>query len=87
MAMSVYEKELLSLVTAVQKWRPYLLGRHFNIKTDHHRSLKFLLEQRITTLSQQKWLVKLMVYDYNIDYKKGKGNIVADVLSRRDNLI
>lgn len=56
---------LLALVTVVQKWRPYLLGRHFNIKTDHH-SLKYLLEQRITTPSQQKWLAKLLGYDYTI---------------------
>jgi hypothetical protein len=31
---STYEKELLSLVSAVQKWRPYLLGQSFIIKTD-----------------------------------------------------
>lgn len=73
----------MALVSAVQKLRPYLLGRHFLIKTDHH-SLKFLLEQRITTPSQQKWLVKLLGYDYSIMYKQGKDNIVADALSRRE---
>lgn len=82
-ALSVYERELLALVSAVQKWRPYLLGRHFIIKTDHH-SLKYLLEQRITTPSQQKWLVKLLGYDYTISYKKGKDNIAADDLSRKE---
>lgn len=85
-ALSVYERELLALVSAVQKWRPYLLGRHFVIKTDHH-SLKYLLEQRITTPSQQKWLVKLLGYDYTTDYKKGKENIVADALSRMEEAI
>ncbi|XP_075088549.1 uncharacterized protein LOC142170516 [Nicotiana tabacum] len=82
-ALSVYERELLALISAVQKWRPYLLGRPFTIRTDHH-SLKYLLEQRITTPSQQKWLVKLLGYDYSIDYKKGKENVVADALSRRE---
>jgi hypothetical protein len=43
--LSTYDKELLSLVTAVQKWRPYLLGHPFIVRTDH-KSLKFLLEQR-----------------------------------------
>ena len=35
LALSIYEKELLALVVAVKKWRPYLLGRPFVIKTDH----------------------------------------------------
>ena len=52
LSLSTYEKELLALVVAVKKWRPYLLGRPFVIKTDH-QSLKYLLEQRVGTLAQQ----------------------------------
>lgn len=80
-ALSVYEKELLALVSAVQKWRPYLIGKTFVVRTDH-QSLKHLLEQRISTPAQQKWLTKLMDYDYTVVYKKGKDNSVADALSR-----
>ena len=60
-ALSTYEKELLALVVVVKKWRPYLLGRPFVIKTDH-QSLKYLLEQRVGTLAQQKWITKLLGY-------------------------
>jgi hypothetical protein len=47
--MSTYEKELFALVIAIQKWRPYLHGRPFIVKTDH-QSLKFILESKVGTL-------------------------------------
>ena len=51
--LSTYEKELLALAIAVKHWRPYLLGRRFRVRTNH-KSLKFLLEQQVTTEMQQK---------------------------------
>ncbi|PWA81057.1 hypothetical protein CTI12_AA191120 [Artemisia annua] len=79
---SAYDRELLALVLAVQKWSHYLLGRHFFIRTDHY-TLKFLLEQRITTTEQQRLLLKLMPYDFSITHPAGKENKGADALSRR----
>lgn len=82
MALSVYDKEMLAVVFAVQHWRPYLLGHHFTILTDH-RTIQHYLEQRITTPAQQKWLLKLIGYDYSIQYRSGVHNVVADALSRQ----
>jgi hypothetical protein len=73
---SIYEKEMLAILHVVDLWRPYLLGQHFQIKTDH-QSLKYFLEQRISSPEQQKWVTKLFGYDYEIIYKKGKDNVVA----------
>jgi hypothetical protein len=80
-ALSTYDKEMLAVVKAVRKWQSYLLGKPFVIKTDH-QSLKYLLEQRISTPSQARWLLKLMGYDYTILYKRDRDNQGSDALSR-----
>ncbi|GJR04102.1 peroxidase 64 [Tanacetum coccineum] len=49
---------------------------------DHHYTLKFLLEQRITSTEQQQLLFKLMPYDFSIHHRAGKENRGADALSR-----
>lgn len=82
--LSVYDKELLALVMAVTKWSQYLLGRHFLIRTDQ-KALKFLLEQKLHTGTQMKWIAKLMQFDFEIEYKKGRENKAADSLSRQVN--
>ncbi|KAJ0491928.1 putative nucleotidyltransferase, Ribonuclease H [Helianthus annuus] len=79
--LSVYEKELLAILLAVKHWHQYLILKHFTIRTDQ-KSLKHLLEQKITTPLQHTWLSKLMGYDYHIVYKKGVENSAADALSR-----
>ncbi|KAJ4759850.1 polyprotein [Rhynchospora pubera] len=79
--LSTYEKELLALITAVKKWKHYLLGRPFIIRTDQI-SLKHLLEQKITTALQHKSMCTLLGLDYIIEYKKGRDNKVVDALSR-----
>jgi hypothetical protein len=38
---SIYEKNMLSIMHVIDFWHPYLLGKHFQIKTDH-QSLKYL---------------------------------------------
>jgi hypothetical protein len=79
----IYEKEMMAILHALKKWRPYLIGRHFKVKTDHD-SLKYFLEQRLSSEEQQKWVTKILGYDFEILYKKGKKNVVADALSRKD---
>ncbi|CAH9112482.1 unnamed protein product [Cuscuta epithymum] len=84
-AWSTYAKEMLAVLEAVRIWRTYLLGRRFIIYTDQ-KSLRHLIEQRITTPEQQKWIAKLLGFDYEIIYKPGATNKVADALSRREHL-
>lgn len=77
----VYDKELLAMLMAIEKWRHYLEGGQFIIKTDHE-SLKFLLQQRLHTHLQRKGIAKLMGLNYVIQFRKGKENVTVDALSR-----
>jgi len=81
---SAYVRELHAIVAAVRKWRQYLLGHRFIIYTDH-RSIRELISQTIQTPEQQFYLTKLLGFDYDIQYKAGNSNVVADSLSRISN--
>ena len=59
------------------------MGGHFKVKVDND-SLKHFLEQRLFLEEQQKWVTKMLGYDFEIIYKKWKLNGVADALSRKD---
>ena len=81
--LAAYERELIGLVTVVKHWGPYLWGRTFLIRSDRY-SLKYILDQRLSTIPQHQWVSKLLGYDFIVEYKLGKQNTVPDALSRRD---
>ncbi|KAL8095193.1 hypothetical protein AgCh_036590 [Apium graveolens] len=78
----IYEKELIAIVLAVQKWKYYLLGRHFMVRSGQ-QNLHFLSQQREVNPEYQKWIPKLLGYDSKIQFKSGAANRVADALSRK----
>ncbi|TYK19855.1 Transposon Ty3-G Gag-Pol polyprotein [Cucumis melo var. makuwa] len=81
-ARPVYERELMAVVLAVQRWRPYLLIGKFKVKTDQ-KALNFLLDQRIIQPQYKKWIAKLLGYSFEVVYKPGAENRAADALSRK----
>jgi len=82
-ATSVYVREMYVITEAIKKWRQYLFRNHFKIYTKQ-KSLNTLISQTIQTPEQQNWTAKLQGYDFQIIYKPGKNNVVADALSRQE---
>ena len=80
-----HERELLVVIHALRTWRHYLLGRKFIIVSDHH-SLKFLQTQPQLSRRQARWLEFLAEFDFEIGHRPGKSNVVADALSRLNNI-
>ena len=58
------------ILHALKKWRPYLIGRNFKVKINHD-SHKYFLEHRVSSEEQQKWITKMLGYDFEISIKKG----------------
>jgi hypothetical protein len=85
-ATSIYDKEALAILEALKRWRYYFLDSDLIIKTDH-KILKYITEQKVAEGIQHKLLIKLLQFNYTIEYKIGKENKAADALSRRDNTL
>ena len=77
----VHDKEMCAIMHALDHWRPFLLGRHFKVYTDH-RSLVYLKTQPNLNQRQLRWMERAADYDCEILYKPGKENVVTDALSR-----
>lgn len=75
---SVYEKELMVVCLSILKSKHYLMGRHFIV-----HSLKYITQQREVASDYQKWVSRLMRFDFEVQYKPGASNRVADALSRK----
>ena len=74
--------EMLALVTYVDYFRYYLLGRKFCLRTDHH-SLRWLTSFKEPQGQVAHWLESLQEYDFEIQHRPGKQHSNADSLSRR----
>ena len=83
---SIYEKEFLAIMMAIDRWRSYLSRAPFVIKTDH-QSLCHLGDQNLTSDLQRKAMTKLVGLQFTIQYKKGVENSAVDALSRVAHLL
>ncbi|MEY2858854.1 MAG: hypothetical protein RLZZ74_3167, partial [Cyanobacteriota bacterium] len=78
---SATKRELLAIVFALEKFREYLYGLKFVLKTDH-KPLIYLRTQKKLNDMQLGWLTLLMEFDFSIEYLPGIQNILPDAISR-----
>ncbi|XP_011858133.1 PREDICTED: uncharacterized protein K02A2.6-like [Vollenhovia emeryi] len=85
---SQLEKEALALVTAVERFRKFIWGRKFILQTDHKPLVALLQTEntkglKATTAARLKrWALRLLGYDFDIEYIRTQDFGQADALSR-----
>lgn len=80
---SVTRRELLAVIYFVEKFRHFLLGNRFTLRTDHG-SLRWLFEFKNPKGQVARWIEILQQYDMEIVHRSGNKHQNADSLSRRD---
>ena len=78
---STIEKELLAIYWAIIRFKPYIYGRHFLIRSDH-KPLIYLFGLKDPTGKLNRMRLEFEEHSFTIEYIKGKDNVLADGLSR-----
>ena len=81
---STTKKEMLAIVFACEKFKPFILGSHVTVHTDH-TTIKYLMEKKVAKPRLIRWLLLLEEFNLEIKDKKGCDNVIADHLSRLEN--
>jgi len=81
---TIYDKELLAIITAFDVWRHHLEGAKFPVQviTDHKNLLYFKKPQHLNQ-RQIRWGLFLSKFDYRIVFRPGSQSYKPDALSRR----
>jgi len=81
---SIYDKELLAIISAFEVWRHHLEGAKFPVQvlTDHKNLLYLRKPQRLSQ-RQVRWSLFLSRFDFRISYRPGEMGGKPDALSRR----
>lgn len=79
-ATSTYDKEAMAILEAIKKWKHYFACTSLVTRIGQ-QILKYMQEQRLVEGIQHKLLIRLLGFNYMVDYKKGKDNIAVDAMA------
>ena len=72
------ELEALAVVSMIKHFAHYLWGKQFTVLTS-------LMSSRAVNRRLQNWALQLQDYQFEVKYRLGRQNLVADALSRQNN--
>lgn len=83
---SATERECLAVLSAVEKFRPWIDGVKFTVVTDHS-SLRWLQNLKEPHGNLARWAVRLQAFDIEFEHRPGKQMAAPDALSRAIDII
>ena len=84
----IYDRELLSVICALQEWRHYIQGsNHETIIYSDHKNLTYFRNAQKLNCRQARWSLLLSEYDIKLIHLPGDKMILSDTLSRRPDFI
>ena len=80
----IHDREMLAIILALEEWRAELtsVSQRFDVITDH-QALLFFMTKRLLNTRQARWTGLLSNYNFAIQYRPGRENVLADALSRK----
>lgn len=82
---SAIEREACAVIESIRKWRHFLIGKRFQLVTDQ-QSVRFMFDHKnrgkIKNEKILRWRMELACFNFDITYRPGSRNLVADALSR-----
>uniref|UniRef100_A0A0G4HMA7 Reverse transcriptase domain-containing protein n=1 Tax=Chromera velia CCMP2878 TaxID=1169474 RepID=A0A0G4HMA7_9ALVE len=77
----ITEREALSLVYAVNTFKPYLYGKKFTVITDH-KALQHIHDQKDSQPRVIRWALKLAIYEFDVQHRSGAKHTDANSMTR-----
>eukprot|EP01129_Flabellula_baltica_P014316 TRINITY_DN681_c0_g5_i1.p1 TRINITY_DN681_c0_g5~~TRINITY_DN681_c0_g5_i1.p1 ORF type:complete len:1501 (+),score=216.30 TRINITY_DN681_c0_g5_i1:1184-5686(+) len=78
---SAYAGECYAILLAIRKWKSYLIGKEFTLRTDH-KTLQWMLYMSLEGSKYNRWIMELSMFDFVVEHIDGKLNIFSDAFSR-----
>src|SRR6266496_3252350 len=85
MHYKIHDKEMLAVMRGLTEWRPLLIGLQNTpfLAVTNHQALEYFTTKRLLNPRQARWADQLADYHMKITYQPGSANTIADILSRK----